>query len=59
MMCCFFAVTMITFHCLTDEYSSKHGKDEGLQERNQYFDEINENGKRDRDHGRSDSKALS
>ena len=50
MMSCFFAVTMITFHCLTDEYSSKHGKDEGLQERNQYFDEINENGKRDRDH---------
>lgn len=50
MMSCFFAVTMITFHCLADEYSSKHGEDEGLQESNQYFNEINEDGEWDRDH---------
>ena len=51
MMSCFFAVTMITFHCLADEHSSKHGENESLQERNQYFDEINKDGEWDRNHG--------
>lgn len=50
MMSCFFAVAMISFHCLADKYSGKHGEDEGLQESNQYFNEINENGERDGDH---------
>jgi len=36
---------MFTFKCLSDEYCSKHRKNESLQKSHQHFDEINENGK--------------
>ena len=46
-MMCFFM--MFPFKCLSDKYCGEIRKDEGLYERHQYLDQVNENGKRNGD----------